>query len=455
MFGALVLPTLCRASDKTAKPSQVLPVERAADEQSLHNARAAINEFLKGKHTALWVRLRRDSDQAVRSQLVNRLAGNISVQTIFQQIRRTPDAGERAALILSLDGYDPRAIVQTQRDILVAYLLSLYRSDPDAEVHSAIDWLLRGRGRLHHNWNQRTAMERIDREMEGHLPAGKAWSVAPDGLTMVLVRGPVVFVMGADQSEPRRSDDEAQHSVSVPRSFALSSKGVTTAQFQAYLVATGRTSEWRDAVSNRFTLNPREFWSYPERPQVAVTWYDAAAFCNWLSSEAGIPHDQWVYPDEIGPGMRMPGNYLHRTGYRLPTEAEWELAARAGTSTAHFFGNGVALLDQYAWYLADSDGHSWPVGMLKPNPFGLFDIYGNTWEWLQDRRVKYPEDTANTAIDIEDKELTITNDVARTRRGGSWSYDKETTRSAHRGATTYFPDQRRDSVGFRVGRTVE
>jgi len=454
ILGVFILPLLCAASDKTVKSSPALPAEHAADEQSLENSRAAITAFLKGDHAALWVRLRRDSDPGVRSQLINSLAGRLPIQAIIQQIRRTSDAGERAALILSLGGYGDRTIASSQRQIIANFLLDLYRTDPDSEVHSAVDWLLGGDGRSRLNWNRRAPLEQIDREIEGRSIVGNAWSIVPEGLTMVLVHG-ASFEMGSGLSESRRSDDETLHPVSVSRTFAISSKEITTAQFQAYLVASGRSAAWRDAVMKRFAVNPEAFWSYPNRPQTVVSWYDAAAFCNWLSREAGIPHDQWVYPDEIGPGMKMPADYLHRTGYRLPTEAEWELSARAGTSTAHFFGNGVALLDRYAWYLANSEGHSWPVGMLKPNPFGLFDVYGNAWEWLQDRRISYPKNAASRTIDMEDTELIITNDVARTRRGGSWSYDKETTRSAHRGATTYFPDQRRDSVGFRVARTVE
>lgn len=450
------LPTVpCTASDHP-QLSPVLPAEHTADERSVQKAHAIITAFLAGNGTVLWLGLRRSSDPAVRSQLIDGLARwGISIQTVIQRIKQTTDTGERAALILSLGGYGNSAMVQAQLRTITPLLFDLYGKDPDPEVHSTIDWLLRDRGKSDPSSKASREFEKLDREPQGNSAPGNIWSRAPEGLTMVLVRGPSVFEMGSDPSEPRRSSDETPHQTRIPRTFAISSKEVTTAEFQAYLVASGRSSEWHDAVMKRFPVNPTAFWSNPERPQVAVSWYDAAAYCNWLSREAGIPHDQWVYPNEIGPGMKMPADYLHRTGYRLPTEAEWELAARAGTSTAHFFGDGVALLDRYAWYLGNSDGHSWPVGMLKPNPLGLFDIYGDAWEWLQSRRVNFAGDQAETTVDLEDTQLVIANDVARTRRGGSWSYDKETTRSAHRGANTYFPDQRRDSVGFRVARTVE
>jgi formylglycine-generating enzyme required for sulfatase activity len=147
------------------------------------------------------------------------------------------------------------------------------------------------------------------------------------------------------------------------------------------------------------------------------------------------------------------GNYLHRTGYRLPTEAEWEYAARAGTKTSWHFGDDQTLLPRYAWY----DGNArrertYPVGRLLPNQWGLFDMLGNVWEWTLDRRQKYP--TEGITEDVEDSILSVSNDVARTRRGGSFAYEWFTTRAAHRGDTTYFPNQTRDGVGFRVARTM-
>lgn len=277
------------------------------------------------------------------------------------------------------------------------------------------------------------------------------------GYTMIAIRPTAPFTMGAPLTEARSVGNELPHTVRIPRAFAVASKEVSVAQFQQFLSETGRREAWIQATRERWPNNPEpeKFMSYPTRAQFAVTWYEAAQYCNWLSAKAGIPKDQWVYPDSIGPGMVLPVNYLHRTGYRLPTEAEWEFAARAGNSAAHFFGDGVSLLDDYAWYFVNSHLHGWPVGTKEPNQFGLFDMYGNAWEWINDRWVDYPERGA-ISIDNEDTVLLVTDDTPRIRRGGSWSYDKETTRSAHRGSPGgYKPGDRKDSVGFRVAQTLK
>ena len=112
------------------------------------------------------------------------------------------------------------------------------------------------------------------------------------------------------------------------------------------------------------------------------------AYCNWLSEQEGIPKDQWCYePNDKGEyaeGMKIPADFLQRTGYRLPTEAEWEYACRAGTTSAFGFGEPEELLDRYAWYISNSKNRMWPVGLLKPNGLGLFDMHGNAWEWCHD-----------------------------------------------------------------------
>src|SRR5438094_7675754 len=93
------------------------------------------------------------------------------------------------------------------------------------------------------------------------------------------------------------------------------------------------------------------------------------------------------YPpiDQIKKGMTLPADYLQRSGYRLPTEAEWEYACRAGAVTSRYYGESEELLGKYAWYGSNSAGHTWPVGMLKPNDLGLFDMHGNVYTWCQER----------------------------------------------------------------------
>lgn len=93
-----------------------------------------------------------------------------------------------------------------------------------------------------------------------------------------------------------------------------------------------------------------------------------------------------------------------------------------------------------------------PVGRLKPNPFGLFDIYGNVWEWTQSRVLQFP--AGGVHIDLEDETLVVLDSAARVRRGGGFPYEAAMMRSAARGTVTAFPFQRRDNVGFRVARTI-
>jgi formylglycine-generating enzyme required for sulfatase activity len=283
-------------------------------------------------------------------------------------------------------------------------------------------------------------------------------NTAPNDHVMVVIPGGD-FLMGSPPTERGRSDDEVQHRVRIPRTFAIATTEVTNEQYSRFLTAVPEyAAVWR-AETARFGNPPRyaEYSRTPDSPQVAVSWYDAARYCNWLSEQAGIPKEQWVYPEVIVPeeGIILPADYLHRTGYRLPTEAEWEYAARANTTTSRHFGDDDALLSKHAWFDGNTmRSRTFPVAQLLPNQWGLFDMLGNVWEWTFDRRRPYPT-AGTTREDTEDlSALRVSNDVARTRRGGSFSYEWFTVRSAHRGDVTYFPNQTRDSVGFRVARTV-
>lgn len=295
-----------------------------------------------------------------------------------------------------------------------------------------------------------------------------------EGLIMAVIRGPVEFRMGSPDTEVGRnpavdSPEEMQHTARIPRSYAISIHEVTVAQFRRFLEANPKVKSRHGYADDptRMEQVMRQFSPDPNGPQIAVTWYEAVMFCNWLSEREGLPQSELVYPpsvNDIGHGMRMPHGYLGRIGYRLPTEAEWEYAARAGTATSRFFGEADSLLGQYAWYSRNpprrkadpvdpnDPQRTAPVGQLKPNPFGLFDIYGNVWEWTQSRVLAYP--AVGLHVDVEDNVLVVSDSAARVRRGGGFPYGAAMMRSAARGTLTAFPFLRRDNVGFRVARTI-
>jgi formylglycine-generating enzyme required for sulfatase activity len=234
-------------------------------------------------------------------------------------------------------------------------------------------------------------------------------------MKMVLIR-PGKFMMGSPDSEHGRGKDEApQHEVTISKPFYMGVTEVTQAQYQAVM---GR--------------NPSSFKG-PANPVDGVSWDEAAKFCKKLSEKT-------------------------RQTVRLPTEAEWEYACRAGTQTAFSFGDDPSALGDYAWWAGNSDKTPHPVGQKKPNSWGLYDMHGNVWEWCADWYGEYPAgpatDPSGPATAGEPGMETSRGN--RVLRGGSWHYiDARDFRCACRyRCDAGVPAGRSDLEGFRCARTL-
>ena len=235
--------------------------------------------------------------------------------------------------------------------------------------------------------------------------------------------------------------EHPRHRVTFTRPFAVSTTDITRAQFAAFVRATGRDmngcvvaidGQWSKGPLPDYSFRNPGFIQGDDEPAVCVNWADASAYTAWLSARTG-------------------------KHYRLLTEDEWEFAARAGTQTARWWGDSVSDICDHAnggdrlyaaampgdksANLACSDGytHTNPVGHFPANPFGLRDMLGNAWQWVNDCFAPVPGQTA-----------TATACAARTIRGGSWHNSASTLRAATRFSLP--PDMRSSSLGFRVMR---
>ena len=238
------------------------------------------------------------------------------------------------------------------------------------------------------------------------------------GVEMVLIPGGW-FEMGSDRG---RANESPVHRVWVD-SFLMDRYEVTQEQYAKLMLG-----------------NPSHFKG-PDRPVEQISWAMAALYCNARSRAEGL---EPCYDEETGKCN------FQANGYRLPTEAEWEYACRAGTDTKYFFGNDGRRLREYAWYAENSLGMTHPVGRKKPNPWGLYDMYGNVAEWCNDI---YGE---NYYRNSPDRNPRGPSDGERyVLRGGSWNSSADACRSSYRmGEEPGFQDAcfARDTIGFRCVR---
>ncbi len=420
----------------TANKGAVVPVLKAelaragqddwSDErhetQGRRRAQAAAALLTLGEAEAVWplFAFPADGDPTARSYLLARLVDlGADPVALMRRFEVEPDVSAKRALLIAMGGFPVDAVPTAEREALAGRLLAHYRAHPDPGLHGAIDWLLRQR------WGKAKELAGIDAELAavsrakaigralaGAAPSaevarGKDWFLNGEGQTYAVVRGPVEFTLGSPTTEPGRNVwNELPHRKRIPRTFAIGTKEVTVEQFLRF--------------------RPEHFWPRhqspgPDTPAVVVTWYDCAAYCNWLSKREGIPESEWCYEPAkgggFGEGMRMKVGHLKLTGYRLPTEAEWEFACRSGAATSRYHGRGEDLLPRYGWFAKNAEQRAWPVGQMRPNELGLFDVQGNAMEWVADPALVYvtgqTEDSENSRL------LQVDERTSRVLRGGS------------------------------------
>jgi formylglycine-generating enzyme required for sulfatase activity len=419
--------------------------EEAKDALAKRQAQAAVALLQLGAAEKVWPLLEHSPDPRLRSFLIHRLAPlGTDPHVLLRRLDEEREVSRRRALLLALGTYPAERLKPEDRAHWQDQLRQWYRTEPDAGLHGAVEWLLR-------RWGEGAAVVKAEKEMackEAERKPGDArqWYVNGQGQTLVKVPAGGMFWMGSPGHEARRNPYlEPLHQVRISRSFAIAAKEVTVAQFL----------EFRRDHRYFTKFSPR-----PDGPIINVNWYQAAEYCNWLSKQEGLPEEEWCYlpndAKEYGPGMRLARGYLGKKGYRLPTEAEWEYACRAGAVTRWYYGHAEELFGEYAWYSKNTNHESARTGgLLKPNDLGLFDLHGNVWEWVLDPSVgrkkrpqkgKYRED-----IEYLNDIKYINNDVFRLMCGASFVVLAPFVRSAERLGVP--PSEDANSVGFRVART--
>jgi serine/threonine protein kinase/formylglycine-generating enzyme required for sulfatase activity len=293
-------------------------------------------------------------DPSRRTALVDWLVqSKVDAGVLANRLEIEPDASVERQLLQALgalgDGKPPAGITAP----FLSRLKTLYRDHPDPGIHSSLAYLLR-------RWGMGSDVKLIDAALAGKPPGGRGWYVNSAGMTMVIV-------VPGNELPPSLGLSE------LPNRFAIAATETPLALFQEFDPSHDiRRREEHAEPANTGT----------DLPADVVSYFDAARFCNWLSEREHLPPDEWCYRAGRASGaMILVDDYRSRRGYRLPTSAEWEYAARAGTVTDRYFGQDTSHLRDYAWYLENSGLRPNAIGLLRPNDFGLFDVIGNVSEW--------------------------------------------------------------------------
>jgi formylglycine-generating enzyme required for sulfatase activity len=443
--------------------------EPACEAHARRQSRAVLALARLGEPEQIWPRLAfhpqpgqpRTQDPSLRTELIHDLAAfGVDLKLIVQRLEQEIDPSIFRSLILVLGEFADDQCPSDTRDQIVEQL-ELRKQELfvfDAGIFGATEWLLR-------RWHKLPESGLLQRPRELPPPQiiseeikhPRMWYTNSINHRMIILPGGEMLMGTAqnDQSATRIKREEQQHWRRIERPFAIASTMVTRDQFIKFLMS-----------KNEEPLVDEVYVKTSDSPITQVDWYSATEFCNWLSAEEGIPSNQWCYlPNKYGDyrsGMGVPADFLDRCGYRLPTEAEWELACRAGSGMSRYFGVSIQRLTHYAWYQENSEDRTWPVGLKKPNDAGLFDMLGNAYEWCHDGYYSYPSGGGVYSTTIQTQTAVQTavgaflflqdgDGIHGIMRGGGFSSAAQVVRSGYRCVSPLA--QPRGLLGFRIART--
>lgn len=446
--------------------------QRSANEPSQSNE-AEDDVRLSGMITAALVILKRGhedniwqyfsttakSDHRLRSLLIHWMWSTEfppeSLYKKFKELSANRDPyhnGIRQAILIAIGKYPSSKLTQKFKNDVLAGLENEYKINSDAGVHSAITW-------LGMKWNAAPQIQEWDKALQlddeskflsaflkGQPTHG--WFVSPFGLTMVVVPPGQYWVSSRILDSSGKSQIGSTVRIASERWFAISTTEITNDQFKEFADRAGLTPE---ELEER-TSSSDPWLNDGQAPATMISWPLAMRFCDWLTVLDQHPRrieDLFLKPDTHRPDPnRSPSQSF---GYRLPTELEWEIASRAGTSTSRFCANDTDVLADYAWSLANSpkDGEASPhaVRTLMPNPLGMFDIYGNAEEWCLDKWTEeFPANRVQWVYSDQDRIRAI-----RPARGGACDCEMREIASY---ARQRVQSQAQKYVGLRVAKTL-
>jgi formylglycine-generating enzyme required for sulfatase activity/serine/threonine protein kinase len=259
---------------------------------------------------------------------------------LLPALEAADDSAIRSGVCCAMAAVSPDALGPEEKNACELALRDWYRSKPDAGTHSAAGFAL-GQWKL--------PLPPIAPTTRPET--GARWYVNSIGMTMVLIPAGEFFMGSPDSDKDASPNEKPQHRVRITKPFWLGMHQVTAGQFRKFVEESEHDAGtgWQEPFPSQTG----------DHPVVNVSWNDAKAFCDWLTKKEGKK-------------------------CRLPTEAEWEYACRAGTQTKYGFGDNESDLGDHAWFLLNSNSQTHAVGQKRPNPWGLSDMHGNAWQWCED-----------------------------------------------------------------------